>query len=295
MTGDAVFRSPHWAAVAGIVVVLGVFFLFAYGLLVMQQREGDLEQTKNLWSQQLALVGRFTTENLLKHKAQDVEQLLYDWALQHPNIIRLRAVAANGFVVIDYHRSPSEGRALPLEEIVAVDEQRLMTITVDFDLGVVDRRTRLLARALMIVTLIFVGLLGVLLWLAIRHLALIPLERSRQALVESESRYRNLVELSPDAICVHRQGRVLFVNPAARVLFGCTPHHVLVGRNIAEWIDLADRQILTSALRVSGASETGPRSRRRPADPARWHANRFRADGDAHCLRWHGGRAMCLP
>ena len=84
---------------------------------------------------------------------------------------------------------------------------------------------------------------------------MIPLEWSRQALAESESRYRTLVELSPDAICVHEQGCILFVNPAARVLFGCLPHHGLVGRNIAEWIDPADRQGLVSALQGSEARE----------------------------------------
>ncbi|MDX6382858.1 MAG: hypothetical protein QOK48_431, partial [Blastocatellia bacterium] len=40
-------------------------------------------------------------------------------------------------------------------------------------------------------------------------------QRSEAALRESEGRYRALVEWSPEAITVHRDGKLLFVNPAA--------------------------------------------------------------------------------
>src|SRR5476651_1005240 len=48
------------------------------------------------------------------------------------------------------------------------------------------------------------------------------------SLRESEERYRQLVELSPDAIILHRDGRHLFVNGAAMRLFGArTPEELL--------------------------------------------------------------------
>ena len=45
-------------------------------------------------------------------------------------------------------------------------------------------------------------------------------KRVEQALRESEERYRQLVELSPDAILVLREGRLVFANSAAVRLFG---------------------------------------------------------------------------
>jgi len=53
-------------------------------------------------------------------------------------------------------------------------------------------------------------------------------KRMEGSLRESEERYRQLVELSPDAIMLHRDGRLLFVNGAALRLLGArTPEELL--------------------------------------------------------------------
>ena len=59
---------------------------------------------------------------------------------------------------------------------------------------------------------------------------------AQDALRESESRYRELVELSPDAIFVHAEGEFLFVNSAAVKLFGVTAPGDLIGSNVYDVI-----------------------------------------------------------
>ena len=59
---------------------------------------------------------------------------------------------------------------------------------------------------------------------------------AQDALRESESRYRELVELSPDAIFVHAEGEFLFVNSAAVKLFGVTAPGDLIGTNVYDVI-----------------------------------------------------------
>ncbi len=64
---------------------------------------------------------------------------------------------------------------------------------------------------------------------------------SRQArlageLAESEARYRNLVELSPDAILIHQDGTIAFANPAAATLVGADTPGDLVGRPLLEFV-----------------------------------------------------------
>ena len=51
-------------------------------------------------------------------------------------------------------------------------------------------------------------------------------------LKESEERYRRLVELSPDAIVVHHDGKFTYVNPAAVKLWGATHAEELIGKSI---------------------------------------------------------------
>ena len=52
--------------------------------------------------------------------------------------------------------------------------------------------------------------------------------KAEEAQRESEERYRSLVELSPDGILVHRDGRVVFANEAAARLLGAAHPHDLV-------------------------------------------------------------------
>ncbi|MDX1609563.1 MAG: diguanylate cyclase [Halofilum sp. (in: g-proteobacteria)] len=69
----------------------------------------------------------------------------------------------------------------------------------------------------------------------------LALEQRDDALRTSAERYRALVERSPDAIAVHRDQRILFINPAgARLLGAPAPGHVM-GRSIADFlVDVAN-------------------------------------------------------
>lgn len=53
-------------------------------------------------------------------------------------------------------------------------------------------------------------------------------------LAESEARYRSLVEMSPDAIIVHRRGLVLFANSASAGIFNAVDAATLVGRPLLD-------------------------------------------------------------
>ncbi|WP_394789820.1 EAL domain-containing protein [Rhodoferax sp.] len=85
---------------------------------------------------------------------------------------------------------------------------------------------------------------------------------SRVALHESEQRYRTLVEWLPDAVCVHREGIVLYANPAAVRHIGAKNAQDLVGRSILEFFHpdnhaaaLERSQPLTADSRISPSSE----------------------------------------
>ena len=60
--------------------------------------------------------------------------------------------------------------------------------------------------------------------------------RADQALRESEERYRTLVELSPDPIAVHIDGKLVFVNTAAVQIFAANSPDDLIGRSIMEMV-----------------------------------------------------------
>lgn len=63
------------------------------------------------------------------------------------------------------------------------------------------------------------------------------------ALQESETRYRQLVELSPDLIVIHQQARVVFINPAGVRLLGASAPEEIVGHSIMEFVTAGRRDL----------------------------------------------------
>ncbi len=59
---------------------------------------------------------------------------------------------------------------------------------------------------------------------------------AEQALVESELRYRSLVELSPYGIVVHREGEVVYVNPTGLRLLAAPMPETVLGRPVFDMI-----------------------------------------------------------
>lgn len=62
-------------------------------------------------------------------------------------------------------------------------------------------------------------------------------ERALKVLNMCEEPYRNLVELSPDAIVVHRRGIILYANSAAGRLFAADEPELLVGTRLLDFIN----------------------------------------------------------
>lgn len=61
-------------------------------------------------------------------------------------------------------------------------------------------------------------------------------KKAEDALRESEDRYRKLVEISPDAVLIHQDGKIIFVNPAALHLLGASNPDEITGKNAFDFI-----------------------------------------------------------
>ncbi len=82
------------------------------------------------------------------------------------------------------------------------------------------------------------------------------LELQRDALAHSETRYRALVEASPEAIAVHRSGVLLFVNSAGAQLIGVPDGAALTGLAAADFIRDDERNSVTRGrARLTGHRE----------------------------------------
>jgi len=67
------------------------------------------------------------------------------------------------------------------------------------------------------------------------------------ALRETETRYRQLLHLSPDAVIVHADGMIRFANPAAATVLGVASEQELSGKMLFEYVEPGLRPRLSAA------------------------------------------------
>ncbi|MDD1680745.1 MAG: PAS domain S-box protein [Methanoregula sp.] len=83
-------------------------------------------------------------------------------------------------------------------------------------------------------------------------------KQAEQELRESEDRYRKLVEISPDAVILHRDGKIIYVNPAAVRLTGAGGSDELIGRDILDVVAPEHRDSVYTSISRDLAGETTP-------------------------------------
>jgi PAS domain S-box-containing protein len=81
---------------------------------------------------------------------------------------------------------------------------------------------------------------------------------TEERLRESEQRFQRVVELSPDAIAVHAEGVVLFINAVGAKLLGADDPAQVVGRPIAELIHPDCHEVIRARIEMANRGETPP-------------------------------------
>jgi diguanylate cyclase (GGDEF)-like protein/PAS domain S-box-containing protein len=85
--------------------------------------------------------------------------------------------------------------------------------------------------------------------------------RHLRALRETDARYRQLLAMTPEAVLVHADGKIMFTNPAAAELLGMANEHALVGRSIADFAAPESREALEGLTDVRGGRPPRVRGR----------------------------------
>ena len=83
-------------------------------------------------------------------------------------------------------------------------------------------------------------------------------KQAEEALRESEEKYRQLVEASPDAIFVNCEGKIVFVNQAGARLYGATGPEQLIGMPSLDFVHPDYRQIVTERIRQVEQGKAAP-------------------------------------
>jgi PAS domain S-box-containing protein len=83
-------------------------------------------------------------------------------------------------------------------------------------------------------------------------------KRAEKRIQETEEQYRRLVELSPDGIAVHQDGRIMMVNPAGASTLGYSEPAEMIGRPVLDFVHPDDRpRVMERIARVMEQGKPG--------------------------------------
>ena len=75
-------------------------------------------------------------------------------------------------------------------------------------------------------------------------------KRAEAALRASEEQYRRLVDVAPDLIAVHSDGKIVFMNPAGVRLLGARSAEELIGRPMLDFVHADSRETVVDRVRT---------------------------------------------
>ena len=105
---------------------------------------------------------------------------------------------------------------------------------------------------------------------------------------ESEARYKHLLDVSPDAIYVHQEGRIVLMNDAGVKLFGAESAAAMIGMPVTDLVHPDDREAVEQRqmeLRTEDNGLLKLSQRRRRIDGSEFHAEIL-----ATPIQWEGVR-----
>jgi PAS domain S-box-containing protein len=83
-------------------------------------------------------------------------------------------------------------------------------------------------------------------------------KRAEESLRESEERFRKLVEISPGAVILHRDGKIIYVNPAAIRLLGARHEGDIMGKNVLDFVHPDYRDAVRTNIKKDLTGENTP-------------------------------------
>ncbi len=104
-------------------------------------------------------------------------------------------------------------------------------------------------------------------------------KRVEEALLQSEKRYRQLIEMLPDAVLTLNEGRIIFANAAAYEMLGLDRPRDLIGRRMQEMFDERGARLFNQLLDVV-------LERKKSLDPVRLET--AGPDGKTISIDWTG-------
>lgn len=221
--------------------ILFLYFVILAATIVSHERD-LFEMSSKSAHGEVDLISYFIQDALIRYDYASIEQFVIRWGEGHKDVIELKIIAPNDFVIAHFEREPSK-YIFPIRKKVIYDGREFATIVMTKDFSSIKEGLDLFLIHLISGAVLLTILTGLTLWYSVRRLALLPLEREIFVRKEAEERFKILMESAPDALLyVNSQGVITMANIQAEKVFGYSKTD-LIGKEVEELIPERFRQI----------------------------------------------------
>ncbi len=175
-------------------IILLSFFVLASFLITSQQRHQLLDNEKQSVALEFDLIGEFISESFLKNDYAAVRLFLLNWAKKHEHIVTLTATAKNGFQFVNYTRQTPTENTFLVQRRISFSQNNYLDLEIANDLASIEKIINKLNWQLLIIFSFIMMLLGVILWITLNKIALIPLETEINKRTEELRQHRDHLE-----------------------------------------------------------------------------------------------------
>ena len=141
----------------------------------MSQHYEMMEEIHHDAQHELELIGTFSKEALLRMDYAAIEQFLNQWAREHEEILEMKAVAPNGFVLVHYKSYAASASSIHLKQLVTYENRKLLELEMIKDMSPTQSSMIRFSLPLIIGSIILTITIGIVLWYAMKNLALLPM------------------------------------------------------------------------------------------------------------------------
>jgi signal transduction histidine kinase len=176
MSQLAASQASNRRALLIFIAVLSAVVIAAAAAVLLLQRQYLLSNEQEELRVEMILIGELATDALLRSDYATVEGLLQRWIDRHTHITEIRAVMPNGFVLAEVHKLRSIEHPFSISQPVSFNGRTLLTLHATHDVSAIDSGFASIIINITSLSVLFILLLGWLLWVTLKRTALAPLE-----------------------------------------------------------------------------------------------------------------------
>lgn len=175
-------------ALIAFIVLLSLFLLLADSLVIYHQRNHSLDEYKLHSTHEIVLLGNLISDSLTRNDYANIERFINDWGTDYKDIIYVSITTNNNFILASYNRGDlGSTYSITIEQPFSYANSKSFTLKVIKDNTAIYNEIISLTKQLILSSILFVLILGIMMWKTLSVTAIKPLRNEIKERIRTEN------------------------------------------------------------------------------------------------------------